>query len=231
MALERQPQSGEAGDRRTVPGLSQNHRVVTASRISSASATSTIRRLAVTVMTRPRAHSRSAGFARRARHCGRPASPGTSPSTSSIRTMSCMSIPICRIRLFKAAQASCRSRARRPTGFIRKNGTTCPCRQRAGNRSTRPVVRARSRSTRGCRTFWLAPGRTKTAAGAYLRNYYYNCIRDCDRQVSRVLESLKSSGVDKNTTSCSRPTTANSVATTRCAARAIARTASRTMCR
>jgi arylsulfatase A-like enzyme len=32
-----------------------------------------------------------------------------------------------------------------------------------------------------------------------LRNYYYNCIRDCDRQVMRVLESLKSNGMDKNT--------------------------------
>jgi arylsulfatase A-like enzyme len=32
-----------------------------------------------------------------------------------------------------------------------------------------------------------------------LRNYYYNCIRDCDRQVVRVLESLKANGMDKNT--------------------------------
>ena len=32
-----------------------------------------------------------------------------------------------------------------------------------------------------------------------LRNYYYNCIRDCDQQVVRVLESLKSNGMDKNT--------------------------------
>jgi arylsulfatase A-like enzyme len=32
-----------------------------------------------------------------------------------------------------------------------------------------------------------------------LRNYYYNCIRDCDRQVARVLESLKDNSMDKNT--------------------------------
>jgi arylsulfatase A-like enzyme len=32
-----------------------------------------------------------------------------------------------------------------------------------------------------------------------LRNYYYNCIRDCDRQVVRVLESLKANGMEKNT--------------------------------
>jgi arylsulfatase A-like enzyme len=32
-----------------------------------------------------------------------------------------------------------------------------------------------------------------------LRNYYYNCIRDCDRQVVRVLQSLKDNGMDKNT--------------------------------
>jgi arylsulfatase A-like enzyme len=32
-----------------------------------------------------------------------------------------------------------------------------------------------------------------------LRNYYYNCIRDCDQQVVRVLESLRSNGMDKNT--------------------------------
>jgi arylsulfatase A-like enzyme len=32
-----------------------------------------------------------------------------------------------------------------------------------------------------------------------LRNYYYNCIRDCDHQVVRVLESLKANGMDKNT--------------------------------
>ncbi|PNG27580.1 sulfatase-like hydrolase/transferase [Methylocella silvestris] len=32
-----------------------------------------------------------------------------------------------------------------------------------------------------------------------LRNYYYNCIRDCDQQVVRVLDSLKANGMDKNT--------------------------------
>jgi arylsulfatase A-like enzyme len=32
-----------------------------------------------------------------------------------------------------------------------------------------------------------------------LRNYYYNCIRDCDRQVARVLEALRSNGMDQNT--------------------------------
>jgi arylsulfatase A-like enzyme len=32
-----------------------------------------------------------------------------------------------------------------------------------------------------------------------LRNYYYNCIRDCNRQVVRVLQSLKDKGMDKNT--------------------------------
>lgn len=32
-----------------------------------------------------------------------------------------------------------------------------------------------------------------------LRNYYYNCIRDCDAQVVSVLDSLKSNGMDKNT--------------------------------
>ena len=32
-----------------------------------------------------------------------------------------------------------------------------------------------------------------------LRNYYYNCIRDCDRQVVRVLDSLRANGMDKNT--------------------------------
>jgi arylsulfatase A-like enzyme len=32
-----------------------------------------------------------------------------------------------------------------------------------------------------------------------LRNYYYNCIRDCDRQVVAVLDALKQSGMDKNT--------------------------------
>ena len=32
-----------------------------------------------------------------------------------------------------------------------------------------------------------------------LRNYYFNCIRDCDRQVVAVLEALKQSGMDRNT--------------------------------
>jgi arylsulfatase A-like enzyme len=32
-----------------------------------------------------------------------------------------------------------------------------------------------------------------------LRNYYYNCIRDCDRQVGAVLDALKQVGADKNT--------------------------------
>jgi len=32
-----------------------------------------------------------------------------------------------------------------------------------------------------------------------LRNYYYNCIRDCDQQVARVLDSLKANGMDANT--------------------------------
>jgi arylsulfatase A-like enzyme len=32
-----------------------------------------------------------------------------------------------------------------------------------------------------------------------LRNYYYNCIRDCDQEVVRVLDSLKANGMDKNT--------------------------------
>ncbi|MCB8876183.1 sulfatase-like hydrolase/transferase [Acidisoma silvae] len=32
-----------------------------------------------------------------------------------------------------------------------------------------------------------------------LRNYYLNCIRDCDRQVARVLASLKDNDLDKNT--------------------------------
>jgi arylsulfatase A-like enzyme len=32
-----------------------------------------------------------------------------------------------------------------------------------------------------------------------LRDYYYNCIRDCDQEVVRVLESLKANGMDKNT--------------------------------
>ncbi len=32
-----------------------------------------------------------------------------------------------------------------------------------------------------------------------LRNYYYNCIRDCDAQVVSVLDSLKSNSMDKNT--------------------------------
>lgn len=32
-----------------------------------------------------------------------------------------------------------------------------------------------------------------------LQNYYFNCIRDCDQQVSRVLDSLRENGFDKNT--------------------------------
>jgi arylsulfatase A-like enzyme len=32
-----------------------------------------------------------------------------------------------------------------------------------------------------------------------LRNYYYNCIRDCDRQVVNVLQALKSNEMDKST--------------------------------
>jgi arylsulfatase A-like enzyme len=32
-----------------------------------------------------------------------------------------------------------------------------------------------------------------------LRNYYYNCIRDCDSQVVSVLDALKSNGMDKDT--------------------------------
>jgi arylsulfatase A-like enzyme len=32
-----------------------------------------------------------------------------------------------------------------------------------------------------------------------LRNYYYNCIRDCDRQVMRVLDALKDNALDRNT--------------------------------
>jgi arylsulfatase A-like enzyme len=32
-----------------------------------------------------------------------------------------------------------------------------------------------------------------------LRNYYYNCIRDCDQQVVRVLDALKANGMDRNT--------------------------------
>ena len=32
-----------------------------------------------------------------------------------------------------------------------------------------------------------------------LLNYYYNCIRDCDRQVMQVLEALEDNGMDRNT--------------------------------
>jgi arylsulfatase A-like enzyme len=32
-----------------------------------------------------------------------------------------------------------------------------------------------------------------------LQNYYFNCIRDCDLQVSRVLEAVKANGMDRNT--------------------------------
>ena len=32
-----------------------------------------------------------------------------------------------------------------------------------------------------------------------LRDYYYNCIRDCDQQVTRVLRALEDNGMDKNT--------------------------------
>lgn len=32
-----------------------------------------------------------------------------------------------------------------------------------------------------------------------LRDYYYNCIRDCDQQVARLLESLRSNGMDRDT--------------------------------
>jgi len=32
-----------------------------------------------------------------------------------------------------------------------------------------------------------------------LQDYYFNCIRDCDRQVERVLQSLKASGMEDNT--------------------------------
>ncbi len=65
---------------------------------------------------------------------------------------------------------------------------------------------------------WNAPGRPKaqqiyqevmdTLVGQWpdedrrwrlLQNYYFNCIRDCDLQVSRVLDSLKANGMDQNT--------------------------------
>jgi choline-sulfatase len=32
-----------------------------------------------------------------------------------------------------------------------------------------------------------------------LRNYYYNCIRDCDRQVMQVLKALEDNRMDKRT--------------------------------
>ncbi|MBX9945131.1 MAG: sulfatase-like hydrolase/transferase [Reyranella sp.] len=32
-----------------------------------------------------------------------------------------------------------------------------------------------------------------------LQDYYFNCIRDCDRQVERLLQSLKASGMEDNT--------------------------------
>jgi len=32
-----------------------------------------------------------------------------------------------------------------------------------------------------------------------LRNYYYNCIRDCDRQIMHVLKTLEDNNMDKNT--------------------------------
>jgi arylsulfatase A-like enzyme len=32
-----------------------------------------------------------------------------------------------------------------------------------------------------------------------LRDYYYNCIRDCDQQVMQVLKALEDNGMDKNT--------------------------------
>ena len=32
-----------------------------------------------------------------------------------------------------------------------------------------------------------------------LQNYYYNCIRDCDIQVGRILDSLRASGMDRDT--------------------------------
>jgi len=32
-----------------------------------------------------------------------------------------------------------------------------------------------------------------------LRDYYYNCIRDCDQQVLQVLKALEDNGMDKNT--------------------------------
>jgi len=68
-----------------------------------------------------------------------------------------------------------------------------------------------------------------------LRNYYYNCIRDCDSQVVSVLDALKSNGMDKDTiivftASFSPLTMANSAEIIRCAARATAPTGNRTIC-
>jgi len=85
------------------------------------------------------------------------------------------------------------------------------------------------KSIKRFRTFLVGAWPDEDRRWRLLRNYYYNCIRDCDSQVVSVLDSLKSNGMDKTPSSFSPLTMANSVAIID-ARRATAPTDNRTIC-
>ena len=169
-----------------------------ASTISSASATSTTPRSAAITTTTPPRPSSPAGCAPRARSCGRPESPGISPSISSIRMTSCMSIPTCRARQFRARHRRCRSPAtgrrdlpgdmgRVPLPSTRGQSFDAPGRPRGQKNLSGGAGRSRRR---------VAGRGSPLAAVAQLLLQLHPRLRPAGR---RVLEALKANGMDKNT--------------------------------
>ena len=65
--------------------------------------------------------------------------------------------------------------------------------------SMRRAGRRRSRSTRRSWTSWSAQWPDEDRRWRLLQNYYFNCIRDCDLQVHRVLESLRANDMHRDT--------------------------------
>jgi hypothetical protein len=77
------------------------------------------------------------GCAGKVRSCGRKDNRGSSPSISSIRTMSCTSTPTSRTMLCRARNMPFRSSRRRKTNCIKRDGMICHCPRIAASLSMR----------------------------------------------------------------------------------------------
>jgi hypothetical protein len=116
------------------------------------------------------------------------------------------------------------------TTSIAPPGTTCPYRQPAVSPSTRQAACEAKRSIRKCRTFWSAPGRTRTAAGDCCATTTTIASATATVRSCACWSRSRPTVWIRTQSSCSMPTTVNSAAIIRCAARAIPPTASRTTC-